>query len=232
MDNAPVTMLSTIHQISGEMSFVERIRRQPRVTSTNAHNVQSVFNGQHTAKLSIPKIINDYNFNMNGVDISDQYRSYYSTQLTVFRTWLPLFFWILDTTVINTYRIHKVQGGQDTHKEFRIKLAWDLIHEGAQGKKRTRQHYQEPKPKNPKRVYVTKCLETLPTSCLAPGRHPPVSVEGRPNCILCRYRANVLKDPNFKIKTPTIWKCSKCDVPLCLNTTRNCFNDYHEVEEF
>ena len=232
MDNAPVTMLSTIHQISGKTSFVERIWRQPRVTSTNAHNVRSVFNGQHTAKLSIPKIINDYNFNMNGVNISDQYRSYYGTQLPVFRTWLPLFFWILDTTVFNTYHIHKAQGGQDTHKDFRIKLAWDLIHEGAQGKKRTWQHHQGSGPKTPKRVYVTKSHETLPVSRLSPGCHPPVSVEGRPSCILCHYRANVLNDPNFKIKTPTMWKCSKCNVPLCLSTARNCFNEYHEIQEF
>lgn len=133
MDYAPVTMLSTIHQITGDDSFVEHTRCRPRITGTNAQNVQSVFNGEHTAKLNIPKITHEYNLNMNSVDVSDQYRSYYSTQLTVFRTWMPLFFRVLDTTVVNAYRIHKVQGGRDTHKAFRVQLAWDLIYEGAQG---------------------------------------------------------------------------------------------------
>jgi len=38
-----------------------------------------------------------------GVDIADQRRSYYYTQLRVCRNWLPLFFWLLDTTVINSF---------------------------------------------------------------------------------------------------------------------------------
>ncbi|KAF9117739.1 hypothetical protein BGW39_001849, partial [Mortierella sp. 14UC] len=62
--------------------------------------------GHPTAELLIPKLIDDYNHYMNGVDISDQYRSYYSTQLTVLRTWMPLFFWIFDTTIIDCYRIY------------------------------------------------------------------------------------------------------------------------------
>ncbi|UZO25158.1 uncharacterized protein OCT59_017439 [Rhizophagus irregularis] len=36
MDNGPVTMLSTIHQINGDENRIERIRRRPRETSTNA----------------------------------------------------------------------------------------------------------------------------------------------------------------------------------------------------
>src|SRR5256885_13470016 len=39
MDNRPVTMLSTIHQINGNENRIERIRRQLRETSTNAAKV-------------------------------------------------------------------------------------------------------------------------------------------------------------------------------------------------
>lgn len=80
----------------------------------------------------IPKIIDDYNHKMNGVDLSDQFRSYYNTQLTVFRMWMPLFFWILDTTIVNSYQIYKAQGGTLSHKEFRINLAWSMATEGIQ----------------------------------------------------------------------------------------------------
>lgn len=40
---------------------------------------------------------------MGGVDIAYQRRSYYYTQLRVCRNWLPLFFWLLDTAVINSF---------------------------------------------------------------------------------------------------------------------------------
>lgn len=82
MDNAPVTMLSTIHKINTDDDFIERIRRCPRNTSTNAANVRAIFNGNPRAALKIPKLIDDYNHNMNGVDLSNQFRAYYSTNST------------------------------------------------------------------------------------------------------------------------------------------------------
>src|SRR3954451_18246919 len=45
---------------------------------------------------------------MGGVDIADQHRQYYSTQITTGRTWMPLFFWLLDTAIINSYLICKI----------------------------------------------------------------------------------------------------------------------------
>ncbi|KAG9073395.1 hypothetical protein KI688_001190 [Linnemannia hyalina] len=86
--------------------------RDPRITSSNGKAIQEYFQDAPSAAVDISKIIDDYNNHMNGVDMSDQYRSYYSTQLPVCRTWMPLFFWILDTTIINAYLIHQ-------HKEER-----------------------------------------------------------------------------------------------------------------
>ncbi|KAF9080711.1 hypothetical protein BGX29_005099, partial [Mortierella sp. GBA35] len=79
-------MLSTIHQITGDNARISRLRYRPRTTSTNAIHARAPFKGQHYAFFDIPKIIDDYNHKMNGVDLSDQFRSYYNTQLTVFRT--------------------------------------------------------------------------------------------------------------------------------------------------
>jgi len=64
--------------------------------------------GNHTRKkLPIPKIIDDHNYYMGGVDIADQLRSYYLTQQQVRRTWMSLFFWLLDVAAINSYVIYK-----------------------------------------------------------------------------------------------------------------------------
>src|SRR5688572_23127824 len=67
---------------------------------------------------------------MNGVDIADQLRKYYSTQITVRRTWFPLFFWLLDTVIINSYLAYKRKdpiNNKMSHKEFRLDIIWSLL---------------------------------------------------------------------------------------------------------
>ena len=64
---------------------------------------------------------------MGGVDIADQYRSYYNTQLISRRTWFPIFFWLVDTALINSFIIYSDWDKSLEHKEFRIQVAWSLI---------------------------------------------------------------------------------------------------------
>ena len=130
MDNGSVTMLSTIHKINGNENRIERIRRRLRETSTNATKVREVFGTISKKSLPIPIVIDDYNHFMGGMDIADQLRGYYATQLPVRRTWMPLFFWLLDTAIINSYLILKKSNINITHKDFRIQLVWDLIKAG------------------------------------------------------------------------------------------------------
>ena len=40
---------------------------------------------------------------------------------------MPLFFWLLDTAIINSYLILKKSGINISHKNFRIQLVQDLI---------------------------------------------------------------------------------------------------------
>src|ERR1044071_4550014 len=101
MDNGSVTMLSTIHKINGNENRIERIRHRLRETSINATKVREVFGTTSKKSLPILIVIDDYNHFMNGVDIADQLHGYYATQLPVRRTWMPLFFWLLDTAIIN-----------------------------------------------------------------------------------------------------------------------------------
>src|SRR5205807_9273822 len=102
-DNAPVTIMTTIYSLNGEKSEIVRQRKRPGRKSTNAKRALAEFGDEHQKELAVPVAINDYNFHMGGVDIADQYRSYYDTQLTTFRTWFPIFFWALDTALINSY---------------------------------------------------------------------------------------------------------------------------------
>ena len=45
---------------------------------------------------------------MGGVDIADQQPSYYYTQLSTCRNWFHLFFWLLDTSIINSFLLSQV----------------------------------------------------------------------------------------------------------------------------
>ncbi|CAG8594768.1 12855_t:CDS:2, partial [Ambispora leptoticha] len=126
-DNGPVTMLSTIHGLVGEEWEVIQERRRPRQTSTNAAKVREMFGSESKKRLKIFKIVDDYNHYMNSVDLADQLRSYYNTQKISRRNWMPLFFWLLDTAIINVYLIAKTIGSIQEYKEFCCSLVWDLL---------------------------------------------------------------------------------------------------------
>jgi len=130
-DNAPVTILSTVHDFESQQ---ERLRKRPGKKSTNAKKAREAFGNLQEKEMMISLCIDDYNHNMGGVDIADEMRSYYDTQLTSFRTWWPMLFWAYDTMVTNAYFIYKdmpQSSNTITHKEFRLQCAWGLILTGS-----------------------------------------------------------------------------------------------------
>ena len=80
-------------------------RNRPLETSTNANITREVFGDLPFMDLDIPTFINDYNHNMNSVDLANQHRQPYDTQRIAFRTWIPLLHWILDQVAINAYKL-------------------------------------------------------------------------------------------------------------------------------
>ena len=121
---APVTIMTTIYSLIGEKSAISRKRKRPGRKCTNAKRALAEFGEDHEKELQIPVAINDYDFHMGGVNIADQYRSYYDTQLTTFCTWFSIFFSALDTALINSY-IAFSDFKVIAHKEFRLEVAWD-----------------------------------------------------------------------------------------------------------
>ena len=47
-----------------------------------------------------------------------------------------LFFWLLDTAIINSYLILKQSNTNISQKDFRIQLVWDLIKAGVKEEKK------------------------------------------------------------------------------------------------
>ncbi|KGM92626.1 uncharacterized protein PADG_11076 [Paracoccidioides brasiliensis Pb18] len=106
----PIIEASIIKALStSEAPTRPSAEERPGELSTNAHIVRPVFENQPRKNLQIPKIIDDYNHNMNGGDLANQYRASYSSRRVSYRTWLPIFYWILDAAVVNAWRLHQVR---------------------------------------------------------------------------------------------------------------------------
>jgi len=74
--------MTTIHDLNdGTVSN----QRRPKKGN---HAVRQVFGTSRRKLLMTPIMINDFNNHMGGVDIGDQLRSYYYTQLSSRRSWL------------------------------------------------------------------------------------------------------------------------------------------------
>ena len=117
---------------------------------------------------------------MGGVDIADQLRSYYDTQLTSFRTLWPMLFWVFDTIVSNAYFIFKdmPQTPPITHKEFRLQAVWGLILAKTATESKTRR--TQPQPDNQKSTRPTVREDSsLPVGRRCDCGHLPVHSEGQ-----------------------------------------------------
>jgi len=127
-DNSAVHFLSTIHNLEDRVSSE---RKKPRLSSSNGPAIRRVFGVPERAKVSIPVITNDYNQYKVGVDVADQYRSYYFTQLKCLRNWPPIFYWLLDTMVINSYLLARQLPSPSTYhgcsRTFRLTLAESIV---------------------------------------------------------------------------------------------------------
>ena len=109
--------------------FREKARRRPAKTSTNGRIVRKVFGDDYIKDLHIPCFIDDYNQYMGGIDLANQFREAYETHKPTFRTWWPLFYWLVDVACINAYRLYQLSTGKRplTHMQFRIELYCKLL---------------------------------------------------------------------------------------------------------
>ena len=96
--------VSTIHR-AGQM--VKRTRRKPRKTIKNQVHVDKVWGLNGKTEVFIPKLIDDYNHWMGGVDLVDQHIAYYHPNVRYRRNWLPIFIQLLSIIRTNLFIVHK-----------------------------------------------------------------------------------------------------------------------------
>ena len=75
------------------------------MTAIGYKQTVKMFGSDARKELDIPDFIDEYNLWMCGVDVADQLRSYYNTERIHRKTWKPLFSFLLDTIVGNSYQL-------------------------------------------------------------------------------------------------------------------------------
>ena len=121
MDNGLVFCCSTLHHVGDSIS---RRRKRPRVTNKNKNHVNTIWGEESVKKINIPKLIDDYNHWMGGVDLCDQRIAYYHPDLRCQRNWVPMFLQIMSIIRNNAFIVYKENFKKDakSHKEFTLDM--------------------------------------------------------------------------------------------------------------
>jgi hypothetical protein len=221
-DNALVLAMST-HYSGWEPSPLQ-VRKRPTKTSTSAKTARAPFGERTETELPFPPLLNDYNFNMNGVDIGDQLRTQTATQRRSRRGGQqPLLRFLLDVVLGNCFLLQR-EGWPSSSKlrcksysRFLQKLSTEIFtrygeqvalysaHYGAEASHlpeapRTLQRLTHTKVKRQKRAWCANCSSK------------------RQNKIL--DRPDVLKVQRKHLASKG---CLECDVALC----KNCWESWH-----
>ena len=141
-----------------------------------------------------------YNSGMNGVDVDDQYRSYYPPGTTS-RKWCKyLFRFFLNVLMVNAFILEQLAGKKKRYQlDFRQELAKLLI-AAYNGYKR---------PSTPR-----KCAVRTVTSEKNLRGHFLGKMEGRKRaCSMCARVGRKCKEGGCTFKTS--YGCEQCGVPMC-----------------
>lgn len=159
--------------VANPAETVQRLRRRPAATASNAATTRRMFGSEPTKIMPIPTWIDDYNHSMNGVDRSVQLSKPYDTQRVKRKTWRPLFYFLLNVSLNNSYllsafRRESPRGG---HKRYVESLWLSLLEKsgrpyGNNGPKRPRSESPIPESLDPLLFF----------SMAPPGCGPNVSV--------------------------------------------------------
>lgn len=74
-----------------------------------------------------PAIICDYNRYMGGVDLADQFLSYYTLNMRSKKWWKKVFWRLVDIAVVNSYSLYCFSEGKIPQKNFRLDLVLQMV---------------------------------------------------------------------------------------------------------
>ena len=154
-----------------------------------------------------PKVIDNYNKWMGGVDLVDQRTSYYQLDRKArFRFYLRVFFDMMDISVVNAFIIYNQRfPRQLTLLQFKEAISDGLTRNFSSRKR------------NFPQIRSNILIKRRPSN-VSQAVHLPTFNNARRRCVQCSKQS---------IEQRTFVKCTSCDVSLCLLKERNCFLDFH-----
>jgi hypothetical protein len=191
MDNNPVVMMSSI---------------------SSGKAIDDIVTLSKHSQRCIPKVVNDYNRIMPGIDLNDQMKAGRKTARGRRQKYYSVIFYhLLDIVLVNSFiyfkQIPKDGFSKTTHNDFRIMLAEQLVGKYGPGS-------NEIQSKNNHENELD-----------LPELHLPNYVVTKGSCHQCS-RTNNDRDKKYK---QTNWICKGCDgLYFCQNKDRQCFTVYHE----
>ena len=168
-----------------------------------------------------PRVIDNYNGKMGGIDKSDMLTHLYKSPMRARRWYMRLFGYALDLCVCNAWILYKRDCkalGEDPTplKNFRLDISRFARCQKAMVTRVTRTTPDTPLvlPRRGQRS------EPITDQCRfdASKMHLPVFVKNRQTCKLCSRKDDIHR---------TRWMCTVCQVALCLSDSRNCFKPFH-----
>ena len=194
--NKPVTICSTqCNPVGGDQ--VKRRKKQGQ--------------GFVDVMINRPPSVAFYNKFMGGVDMNDQSRRYYNITVKSVKWWKYLFWFFLDTAIINSFILYNETPGNRklSHLNFRLKLNEELV-----------RNYKSPKRAGRPRAQpvVAAVLDHIYDRI----------VEKDKKALPCKARNLRLKRANKKGNRPRESRdgCRGCQVILCKG---DCFADWHST---
>ena len=200
-DKRVVSLLSTNTAPEPEINAVEQIvrGRRKRVVPPEA--------------MKKPEVVKVYNTGMNGVDVNDQYRSYYPPGTTSRKWWKYLLWFFMNLSMVNAFILEKLAGKKKRRQlEFRRELAKLLI-AGYNG-------YKRPSNSGKRAINTVTTEENL-------NGHFLGKIQGRKKaCAMCAKAGR--KRPEGRT-FETLYACEQCGVSLCrqMRGEQSCFVQWH-----
>lgn len=163
-----------------------------------------------------PMMLTDYR-NMNFVDKFDQRRACYGVDRKSHKWWHRIFFFFLDTGLVNAFTIYKLYHNNHedlskvTLKDFRRRVSEGLV--ANTFVRKTSLPLELSKTLKNHKPSVSEAVR------LTESMHQPIRTTRR-ICAFCSTKKNEIR---------TNWQCNVCQVPLCLGKTKACFQSYHRT---
>ena len=166
-----------------------------------------------------PVVIDHYNQSMNGVDLADQYTTYYSFVRKSRKWWKKVCFWLLEVATVNSYILYKSTNTTSTHLQFRRAIIESLarIHlqdgpERVRGRPFSRHHTDNSAVVNPERL-----------------NRKPHFLAQRENSKRDQRQCVVCSTPQKRRRSSYYCKTCRSNPTLCPDT---CHEKYHTLVNF